>query len=81
MAFRLWKPLLLHSRACIMFRADDVGALTVIAVVKGKGHSLETIAWELALDLAVCDYLPYTAAHLPGVANGTAESLSRKFDP
>ena len=64
-AFRLWKPLLLHSRACITFRADNVGALTVIAVVKGKGHSLETIARELALDLVACDYLPYTAAHLP----------------
>ena len=81
MAFRLWKPLLLQSRACITLRAHNVGALTVIAVVKGKGHSLETIARELALDLAACDYLPYTAAHLPCVANGTADSLLRKFDP
>ena len=80
-AFRLWKPLLLHFRACITFRADNVGVLTVIAVGKGKGHSLETVARELALDLAACDYLPYTAAHLPGVANETADSWSRRYDP
>ena len=53
----------------------------MIAVVKGKGHSLETIARELALDPVACDYLQYTATHLPGVANGTADSWPRKFDP
>lgn len=79
-AFRQWLPVISHSRSAVHFRADNTGALTVMSALKGKG-SLGIVARELALDLGQGEFMPTTVSHLPGVANDTADSLSRRLDP
>lgn len=80
-AYRHWASVLQHRRAYVTFRNDNMGALTVLASLKGTGHALGLIARELFLDIGRGEYLPRAISHLPGVANGTADALSRKFDP
>ena len=80
-ALRLWQTHFRKQRTVLSVRSDNVGALTVIASLKGSGHSLNLVARELALDLGRCEFLPRIVAHIPGVANGAADELSRKFDP
>ena len=43
--------------------------------------TLNIIARELALDLADACFVPDIVAHSPGGAMGTADALSRKFQP
>ena len=80
-AMRSWKRHFLTVRAKLSLRSDNMGALAVMQALKGAGDSLNLVAREVALDLAECTYLPQTFSHLPGVANGVADSLSRRFDP
>ena len=60
-------------------RSDDVGALTVTAALKGRGTALTLVARELAFEFGSCEYAPDIVEHIPGVANTTAEFLSRRI--
>ena len=80
-AFRLWRKELSSSRTVIAVRTDNVGALTMVAALKGSGHALNLIARELALDLSEYTYFPHVITHLPGISNVIADALSRRFDP
>eukprot|EP00959_Pyramimonas_sp_CCMP1952_P363328 7608249-Pyramimonas_sp.AAC.1 len=42
---------------------------------------LGQIARELALDFGDCAYKPRVLEHLPGIANDTADELSRRAQP
>ena len=80
-AIRTWQPLFQRRRAALSVRSDNRGALAVLASLKGSGDALTLVAKELALDLGRCEYFPRVISHLPGVANVTADILSRKYDP
>ena len=80
-ALRLWSTEIKRLRATLSVRSDNVGALAVVASLKGSGEALGLVARELALDLGECEYFPKVVEHIPGVANDTADSLSRRFDP
>ena len=80
-AIRTWQPLFHHRRAALTVRSDNRGALACLASLKGSGDALTLVAKELALDLGKCEYMPRIISHLPGVANVTADLLSRRFDP
>ena len=80
-AVRLWHPTVRRHRATLSVRTDNMGALSVVAALKGKGPSLGVVARELALELGNCEFFPRTVTHLPGVANVLADSLSRRLDP
>ena len=80
-AYRLWCPLMKRQRSVLAVRNDNIGALTLMASLKTSGPAMGLIARELALDLAQSEYFPQVTSHLPGVANVTADVLSRQFDP
>ena len=80
-ALRLWKHYYRSHRAVLSVRSDNVGALTVVASLKGTGTALGLVARELALDLGDCEYFPQLVSHISGVANTLADVLSRRFDP
>lgn len=80
-ALRLWRSHWAARRMSLRLRSDNVGALTRFAVLRGKSPALSLIAREFALDLGDMTYMPDVIAHLPGVANVTADTLSRRFDP
>ena len=80
-ALRLWLPHIRCTRSVLALRTDNVGALTVMSSLKGKGNALSLIAREAALDLANCSYFPQIIEHIPGISNVVPDSLSRKDDP
>ena len=57
----------------------SITALTMILKLKAKGAGASVISREMALDIAEAVDSPSVASHLPGVANLTADTLSR-FD-
>ena len=80
-AVRRWKRLWQRRRVSLRIRSDNVGALTVTSALKGEGAALNLVARELAFEFGDCEYAPDLIEHLPGVANTTADVLSRRFDP
>ena len=62
-------------------RSDNLGALHTYAALKGKGQGMNLISREFALDAGKCELTPDLITHLPGVANGISDVLSRKLDP
>jgi hypothetical protein len=61
---------------------DSVSMLTLITKMRPPSNSpaLGLIAREMALDVADMVYAPDVAAHIPGIANVVADSLSRRFE-
>ena len=80
-AIRTWSHLWRSTRMRLKLRSDNVGALTVFSSLKGAAGGMNTIAREYALDAAEGVHEPEVVAHLPGVANKTADVLSRRLDP
>ena len=80
-AVRHWRHLWRRRRVSLRIRSDNVGALTVTSSLKGRGHALTLVSRELAFEFGSCEYAPDVIEHLPGVANTTADVLSRRFDP
>ena len=80
-AVRRWRKLWATRRVSLRIRNDNVGALTVASALKGRGSALGLVARELAFEFGNCEYAPDVIEHLPGVANTTADVLSRRFDP
>ena len=80
-AHRLWYKVIAARRARHVVRSDNLGALHTFASLKGRGAGMNLISREFALDAGKCELTPDVIAHLPGVANGVADTLSRRFDP
>ena len=80
-ALRVWKHFWRTTRARLEVRADNVAALTLVMKMKAKGDGMNLIARELALDIGSAAFRPNVVAHTPGIANVTADQLSRKFMP
>ena len=58
-----------------------MAALYAVAKMQPKSKALGVIAWELALDLADASYSIDFLQHVAGLANVTADTLSRKWQP
>ena len=64
-------------------RGDNVTALTLLLKLRPPANSpgLVLIAREMALDISDATYRPQVLAHVPGLSNVSADTLSRKFAP
>ena len=75
--FRMWIAEFAKHRVSVRVRGDNMAALSLLAKMQPKSASLQLIARELALDVSQCSYSPDFVEHVPGVANGVADALSR----
>ena len=80
-ALRLWSRYWQGCRAKLQIRSDNVGALTLLATLRGKSKAMSVIAREYALDLGQAQWRPDVATHIPGLTNVICDTLSRRFDP
>ena len=80
-ALRLWLPDRQQHRIQVTMRGDNIAALYMVTKMQPKSKTLAIIARELAIDIACSTYCPDFAEHVSGVANVTADMLSRKHDP
>ena len=64
-----------------MVKSDSISALIMTLRLKTDGEGTTTIAQELALDIASGIYRPQITQHVPGLANKTADILSRMHAP
>ena len=80
-ALRLWSVHWRQERVLLDVSTDNVSALTVLASLRGRGAGVSFIGRELALDFGQCAFLPDIVQHTPGVANVSADLLSRRFQP
>jgi hypothetical protein len=82
-ALRQWKGRWLHGRISLKVRGDNMTMLQLLVRLRPPTSSkgLGLIARELALDISEAAYAPDISEHLPGIANITADKLSRKFEP
>ena len=76
-----WRARWQQWRSTVAVCGDNVTMLTMVLHFKGRSAALSTIARELALEVAEAAYRPMLAEHIPGVANVTADSLSRLHAP
>ena len=76
-ALRCWSQWWMDKRVRLTVRGDNVAALQLILQLKAAGSGTSLIARELALDVALSTYTPAVAEHIPGLANVTADKLSR----
>ena len=81
LAIRTWSHLWRSKKVRLKLRSDNMGALTVFSACKGASGAMNAVAREYALDAAEGAHEPEIVAHLPGVANSTADVLSRRNDP
>ena len=77
---RLWSHLWQGARFVLHIQADNVAALTLMAKMQPRSARLGLIAREVSLDVAAGLYAPDVLAHIPGIANVAADSLSRQFE-
>ncbi|CAK0822776.1 unnamed protein product, partial [Prorocentrum cordatum] len=82
-ALRLWREFWLSEGVTLAATSDSVSTLTVIMKLRSRAGAagLGQIARELALDFGDCAYKPRVLEHLPGIANDTADELSRRAQP
>ena len=80
-ALRQWRDDWQHLRAVLEVRADSVASLTMAMSMKAGGRGPGIIARELALLLGDAEFRPSVLSHVPGIANVSADMLSRRFDP
>ena len=80
-ALRQWHSTWRLIRSALTVKGDNIAALSMIVKMQPKSMTLGVIARELALDVAIALYAPTIVAHIPGVVNRTADSLSRRYAP
>ena len=80
-ALRLWKDKWSEKRCTIAVKSDNMTALVMTATLKGKKGPVALLARELALDIADGIYTPSVVSHIPGIADDSADMLSRRFQP
>ena len=62
-------------------RSDSVAALFMAMHMKASGTRPGLVARELAMVIGCATFRPTAFSHVPGLANVTADTLSRKFAP
>ena len=80
-ALRCWAGAWRHERVSLEVRADSVASLTMAMSMKASGPGPSLVARELALVLGTAEFKPGLCSHIPGVANVTADVLSRLHEP
>ena len=80
-ASRLWKSHWLDEGTTLRVKSDSVAALILVVKLKTSGSACGIIAREVALELSRCPWPPLTAVHIPGLANGICDNLSRVASP
>ena len=82
-ALRQWAPAWRRCRSTVCVKGDNVTMLNMVLKlqVASSAKHLGLIARELALDCAEACYRPVASSHLPGLANVTADRLSRLSQP
>ena len=80
-SLRHWRRFWTSRRCTIHVSSDNMSALSMVCKMQPHSASLGVVARELALDIADSIYQPTLASHVPGVANVTADTLSRKYEP
>ena len=80
-ALRQWRHEWQHLRAQLEVRADSVASLTMAMSMKASGRGPGVVARELALLLGDAEFRPTVLSHIPGVANVSADALSRRSEP
>ena len=76
-ALRLWSSMWRERRITLEVKGDSVTALTMLIKMKADGWGTSVIAREVALDIAEALYEPMVGAHVPGISNIIADTLSR----
>ena len=77
-ALRAWQSHWLEERALVHVRSDNFAALVGASRLKGRQG---LILRELSYLYSSACFEPAMVEHLPGVANVTADKLSRIFEP
>ena len=80
-ALRLWKSRWADKAVRLRLKGDSVTMLSLVINMRPSSPGLAIIGQELALDFASVSFMPIVAQHLPGVANVSADTLSRWFQP
>ena len=82
-ALRTWSARWRRCRSSIGITGDNMTMLTMVLHLKvsASARHLGLIAREIALLAAEACYRPRLAKHLPGIANVTADALSRLAQP
>ena len=80
-ALRLWKHKWTSDRLLLEVKSDNLAVLSLVSSLKVSGHALGIVAREFALEMADGAFFPDVVSQLPGVANISADGLSRKWDP
>ena len=79
-SLREWAPRWQNRRANLCLRTDNIAALTTLVKLQPHSSTLGIIARELALDIAASSFTPDEVVHIPGIANVSADCLSRQYE-
>ena len=79
-AMRAWVDVWAPRRSTVTVRSDNMSALALASKLKSAAGS-NLIGRELALLYTEACWEPRVVEHLPGVANGLSDSLSRLAEP
>ena len=77
----IWAPLLVQSKCQLRLRGDNISALTAAVKLKAASGMMRFLARELAFTFSRFAFEPDVVQHVPGIANTTADALSRCFCP
>jgi len=78
-AVQLWAPL--RGRWAVWVRSDSLATLLALRSLKARSTALNILVREFALLVAELDLELVALTHVPGVANGWADALSRLSAP
>ena len=78
-ALKIWQDFWADRRVSVVVRSDNLGALFMGAQMRSKASPI--ISREVALVYTETSFEPRVFEHLPGIANGIADTLSRLDEP
>ena len=78
-ALNTWQDFWMDRKLSVAIRSDNLGALFMGAQMRSKASPI--ISKEVALLYGGSSFEPRVFRHLPGVANGIADTLSRLAEP
>ena len=80
-ALRLWRPAWGRHSLSLRVRGDSMTMLSLIVNLRPSTPQLGLIGREIAMEYAQAVFVPVVSEHIPGVANVTADQLSRWYMP
>ena len=69
------------NRVILTIQGDNITALHMVDRLKGTTTVINKISREIALEYGDSTHRPSKRAHIPGIANNVADSLSRRTQP